>query len=628
MTTKTPHSLDPSSPPFAFPRASPSFTSHSTSTTSSSSVANSTSSTSHSDTPRAPGRSGEGVSVKAKPFGAGWKSSSTSSFLSATTDEHPTLLQPAKILPRRSRSPSVPTLLPSHVDAFDNRRKGSHDHYTQPTYHLPPNFEIFTPLASQEPLMPALEFSPSSPPSSDSHRYTSISSGRIDFDDRMFPTMECPANNPLLHQRSTPNLPFIGANGRAVRFDTEDSVIPGQACGLRRRSAFNYGSLQGNYRGRLTASASMPVLPMLGEGRNVFIHRVNEDLSEEELRQYASSFGEVVSVKIPARTTKPHAFVMFKKPEQAQEFIRHLTMTNIECEFGKEDYQVQNKALEDPNSANLYIAGLPTTITYEDLAEVLAPGRICSWKPLMDDAGNRRGPIMARLQTRPQAEDVIKRLNGKYFPGMSEKLQVRIADSEEQKHFKRQQTMVRDRSSFDSDVEPVNRGASITADRIVLPVDEDAADPIALLHQQSVLANELKVINERLARANLVAQGPFPVTPPPRKSIGPVSFPTSPDNFHSVITPITHSGWRHRHASSGYSAESMMGLGLSWPNSPRNLPLRSYASNDNITSAHDLARQTSNGQKYGGDKRVFSGNLHYTKSSPELSTFNDGHTMY
>lgn len=56
------------------------------------------------------------------------------------------------------------------------------------------------------------------------------------------------------------------------------------------------------------------------------------------------------------------------------------------------------------------MSGLPTDITFDELADLVAPGCICSWKPLMDEAGNRRGPVMVRLQTRPQADDVIRRV--------------------------------------------------------------------------------------------------------------------------------------------------------------------------------------------------------------------------
>ncbi|ODN79683.1 hypothetical protein L202_03613 [Cryptococcus amylolentus CBS 6039] len=397
-----------------------------------------------------------------RPFGAGWKSSDT---LHAE--------KPSDFEPDRTRSPSLP-ILPSVKP-------------TQPLSYQQdlPDYSLYTSAPSTAFPKPAWGFDTLS------HK---ASLGSIDIElgggspGGHSPTHRNAFRPPsaLIQQKSTPKLGRPGLSSRrSVRFEVDEDV-----------------SSDGSASGR-ALSASLPVLPSVGEGRNVFIHRVSHTLTEDELRHIATAFGEVVSVKVQqTRAAKPHAFVMFKKPERAAKFMSHLRSRAVDCEYGKEDHQVQTKALEDPLSANLYIAGLPPSLTYDALEDLLLPGKICSWKPLMDEGGNRRGPVMARMQTRVQAEAVIKRLTGKYYPGMSERLQVRIADSEEQKHFKRYQmrervTSVPSASAAESG--PMRRRASMPAEAM----RRDLTDLSLFLQQQSLLASQLNAINEKLASSHL-----------------------------------------------------------------------------------------------------------------------------
>ncbi|WVQ76009.1 hypothetical protein IAR50_005645 [Cryptococcus sp. DSM 104548] len=450
------------SDPLPIPRSSPTVTADSSTTTSSLPDSVSTNTSHISSSSIAP-------PTTARPFGAGWKSSDT---LPAEKPPHIQDLEPA-----RTRSPSLP-VLPSHKPA-----------HRYPYEQDLPDYSLYTcaPLSAFP--NPARGFHPLSYP-------TSLGSIDIELGGGSpgghSPTHRnaFPRPSALIQQKSTPNLGRHElSNRRSVRFEVEDDV-----------------SSDGSTSGR-ALSSSLPVLPSVGEGRNVFIHRVSYTLTEDELRQIAIAFGEVVSVKVQqTRTAKPHAFVMFKKPEQAAKFMSHLKSRGVDCEYGKEDYQVQTKALEDPLSANLYIAGLPPSLTYDALEELLQPGKICSWKPLMDEGGNRRGPMMARMQTRVQAEGVIKRLTGKYYPGMSERLQVRIADSEEQKHFKRFQ--MRERvPSFPSPsaamFEPMRRRASMPASMPAEDIRRDLTDLSFLLQKQSLLASQLNAVNEKLASAHL-----------------------------------------------------------------------------------------------------------------------------
>ncbi|OCF45881.1 hypothetical protein I317_00369 [Kwoniella heveanensis CBS 569] len=693
--------LTPSSPPFVFPRSSPTFTSRSdtntnTSTPSSFSLLGSPSSslsTAHSLTPTGssqyrekgdlfPSLSTLATSVapatittttsfnsssptKAKPFGAGWKSTSTN--FSSMREINPFLpaarhQEDARIA--RARSPG-PRILPSQDESAPSFRKmesaTTRDLFpinTSPS--IPHEFELYTPTSPHSqgylpfgathqypyPISPTDSITDSS-----LHRHPSISTIDIELDDHGTPFPVYPSSSTgLLHHQSVPNLPFQQGlsrrpSGMSVRFKEEVPDVPqgiendGIPRGLRRMPGFNFGQL-GGPKNKLSSSRSMPVIQMVGEGRNVFIHRVNANLTEDDLRDYASEFGDVVSVKIPARTTKPHAFVMFKKPEQAQRFIVHLKMGNVECEFGKANYQVQNKALEDPNSANLYVAGLPVTMTYEELADLLAPGKICSWKPLVDEAGNRRGPVMARLQTRPQAEDVIRRLNGKYYPGMSEKLQVRIADSDEQKHFKRQQNVWRER------VPPAERNRDIVNSKPLWNQHEAEQDEIPdLLNTREYLASQLEAIDQKLSRTAISPRAGHSIAFPNHQAAS--DHPTYPSE--TLVTPTSSRGEDReprRTCNDSYHEEWATGIigpaPTQWEPARSNLPfihstdrsaiqtggqasfrpVASFASTHSrqqTLSLGSLAQtQPGDGLGLGADLWAAAGSLKNVKSSPEL----------
>ncbi|KAK6903721.1 hypothetical protein I203_107226 [Kwoniella mangroviensis CBS 8507] len=693
MSSITSRSLSPSSPPFIFPKSSPTFTSNSSSNsdntssgTISSTCVETSSTSSHSDTTKAKDNThttikGESTifpfpssrTTTAKSFGAGWKSSSSTSPFNLiqmpnVPGGHHTQRFRAPVCDKgpfdtRSRSPSLP-ILPSqsHTPTIKNftseiavaSAAGTNQHpsilYPINTKDLSNDFELYTPTSPNSAGHP---FSPINDHIHHVRHHPSLSSIDIELDDHphthypyrhhaspdangcsFYPPMGI---SPISHHQSVPNLPYHHHyQGQAqslfrkpsvnVRFQDDDTPTPlsmqdineaeaeGEIeikRGLRRMPAFNFGQM--GARNKLMSSKSMPAMPILGEGRNVFIHRVNSDLTEDQLRVYASEFGEVVSVKIPSRTTRPHAFVMFKRPDQAQSFIVHLKMKNVECEFGKEDYQVQNKALEDPNSANLYIAGLPTALNYEELAELLSPAKICSWKPLVDEAGNRRGPIMARLQTRVQANDVIKKINGKYYQGMSERIQARIADSDEQKHFKRHQSMSRDRPIV---VPPVQF-------RPYGNVPQDEGDDLELLRTRDYLASQLDAINGQLARTQVR----------PRNIVFPdPEVPIENDIVRPSPVPIGQipRGWGHRHTSSNFSIDS---LG-SWPdwtstwtrNPPNQNNILAFGGNLGHPQPHPQLRQQSLSLTNHHDNEAnFAAlsPLHHVKSSPELGGRSD-----
>ncbi|GMK53885.1 hypothetical protein CspeluHIS016_0104710 [Cutaneotrichosporon spelunceum] len=193
----------------------------------------------------------------------------------------------------------------------------------------------------------------------------------------------------------------------------------------------------------------------LTQSRNVYIPNPSPYMTKEALQKYGQNFGRVVSVKVESSDKevpydiisqfplkggydgRRYAFVMFDSNPAAAKFIDGLAVRGISAIFGRETAHLKHQALQDPHSSNCYFADIPLEFTEQDMRNLVYPARIASIRFLLDSNGNRRGTAMVRLESRHQAEEVISRLDLKYKPiGYSKCIQVRIADSENQKMFK------------------------------------------------------------------------------------------------------------------------------------------------------------------------------------------------
>ncbi|KLT43292.1 hypothetical protein CC85DRAFT_60950 [Cutaneotrichosporon oleaginosum] len=177
-------------------------------------------------------------------------------------------------------------------------------------------------------------------------------------------------------------------------------------------------------------------------------------MTKEVLQKYGHHFGRVVSVKVenagevssetigqfPLKSghdNRGYAFVMFDTTQAALKFIQGLAASGITAQFGRETAHLKHQALQDPHSSNCYFADIPLDFTENDMRQLVYPARIASMRFLTDSSGNRRGTAMVRMDSRHQAEEVIERLNLRYtLPGCTKPVQIRIADSENQKAFK------------------------------------------------------------------------------------------------------------------------------------------------------------------------------------------------
>ncbi|EIW71243.1 hypothetical protein TREMEDRAFT_60177 [Tremella mesenterica DSM 1558] len=213
---------------------------------------------------------------------------------------------------------------------------------------------------------------------------------------------------------------FSPVEGRSLAHSPSDSVL---VTGFH---AKNDGF--GQYLG---TKESLVGLGSMGQGRNVYIPHFNKSMTQHQLHEFARKFGTVMSVKIN-NDLGPFLF-----HEHASAFMRSLLALGIDCEFGREDWNTEYRALEDRQSSNMYIQGLAPDDTDADVRELVKPAVIVSCKRLTDCQGNLRDICMARVQSREQADHVIRKLDGKSHPRTGAKLSLRIADSEAQKELKK-----------------------------------------------------------------------------------------------------------------------------------------------------------------------------------------------
>ncbi|KAM3875767.1 ELAV-like protein 1 isoform 6-T6 [Diretmus argenteus] len=164
---------------------------------------------------------------------------------------------------------------------------------------------------------------------------------------------------------------------------------------------------------------------------NLIVNYLPQNMSQEELRSLFSSIGDVESAKLIRDKVAGHSlgygFVNFVNASDAERAISTLNGLRLQSKTIKVSYaRPSSDTIKD---ANLYISGLPKTISQQDLEEMFTRyGQIINSRVLVDQAsGLSRGVAFIRFDKRSEAEDAIKDLNGHKPPGTSEPITVKFA---------------------------------------------------------------------------------------------------------------------------------------------------------------------------------------------------------
>ncbi|KAM9365732.1 ELAV-like protein 1 [Pholidichthys leucotaenia] len=164
---------------------------------------------------------------------------------------------------------------------------------------------------------------------------------------------------------------------------------------------------------------------------NLIVNYLPQSMSQDELRSLFSSVGDVESAKLIRDKVAGHSlgygFVNFVNHSDAERAISTLNGLRLQSKTIKVSYARPSSDLI--KDANLYISGLPRTMSQQDLEDMFSHyGRIINSRVLVDQAsGMSRGVAFIRFDKRGEAEDAVKHLNGHTPPGSTEPITVKFA---------------------------------------------------------------------------------------------------------------------------------------------------------------------------------------------------------
>ncbi|TKS75245.1 ELAV-like protein 1 [Collichthys lucidus] len=161
----------------------------------------------------------------------------------------------------------------------------------------------------------------------------------------------------------------------------------------------------------------------------LIVNYLPQSMSQDELRSLFSSVGDVESAKThPGQSgSLGYGFVNFVNPSDAERAISTLNGLRLQSKTIKVSFaRPSSDMIKD---ANLYISGLPRTLSQQDLEDMFTRfGHIINSRVLVDQAsGLSRGVAFIRFDKRSEAEDAVKHLNGHTPPGSSEPITVKFA---------------------------------------------------------------------------------------------------------------------------------------------------------------------------------------------------------
>jgi len=153
---------------------------------------------------------------------------------------------------------------------------------------------------------------------------------------------------------------------------------------------------------------------------NLIVNYLPQSMSQEEIRTLFSSIGEVESCKLirdksTINQSLGYGFVNYVKPEDAQRAIKSFNGLRLQNKTIKVSYA--RPSSESIKGANLYVSGLPKSMTQLELEQLFKPyGKIITSRILCDNlTGISKGVGFVRFDQRFEAEKAIENLNNTYI---------------------------------------------------------------------------------------------------------------------------------------------------------------------------------------------------------------------
>ncbi|KAL4235517.1 ELAV-like protein 4 [Mactra antiquata] len=166
---------------------------------------------------------------------------------------------------------------------------------------------------------------------------------------------------------------------------------------------------------------------------NLIVNYLPQTMTQEEIKALFSSIGEVESCKLirdkPTGQSLGYGFVNYKNPSDAEKAINTLNGLRLQNKTIK--VSLARPSCESIKGANLYISGLPKSLTQLDLEKLFSScGQIITSRILYDqNTGLSKGVGFIRFDQRAEAERAIQKLNGTIPDGAAEPITVKFANS-------------------------------------------------------------------------------------------------------------------------------------------------------------------------------------------------------
>ena len=163
---------------------------------------------------------------------------------------------------------------------------------------------------------------------------------------------------------------------------------------------------------------------------NLIINYLPQHLTQDDIRTMFSSVGPVKNCKLVRDHTSGvslgYAFIEYFSGEDAQKAIVKLDKLRLENKTIRVSYSRPSSS--DIKNANLYVAGLPSSVDEDKLAALFRPfGAIITHKVLFNEDGTSRGVGFVRFDKREESQKAIDSMNGKTLEGGSAPLTVKYA---------------------------------------------------------------------------------------------------------------------------------------------------------------------------------------------------------
>lgn len=166
---------------------------------------------------------------------------------------------------------------------------------------------------------------------------------------------------------------------------------------------------------------------------NLIVNYLPQTMSQDEIRSLFASIGELESCKLirdkPTGQSLGYGFVNYKRAEDAEKAINTLNGLRLQNKTIKVSYA--RPSSESIKGANLYISGLPKSMTQQDLEKLFSQcGKIITSRILYDtNTGLSKGVGFIRFDQRIEAERAIQKLNNHIPDGCIDPITVKFANS-------------------------------------------------------------------------------------------------------------------------------------------------------------------------------------------------------